>query len=111
MSALVEVTNAFKVALLLVLVASTRNSRLDGLYSARVIETVSVPGLIVSVAERELPFKLAVIVAVVAVWTCVVLTVKFAELAPAATVTLGGTVAAALLLDSRPWPPGLARST
>jgi hypothetical protein len=65
MRALLEVTYALNIALLLVLVASTRNSRLDGLYSARVIETVSVPGapgLMVSVAERELPFKLAVIV-------------------------------------------------
>jgi hypothetical protein len=48
----------------------------------------------------------AVIVTVVDAVTEVVETVKLALVAPAATVTLGGTVAAALLLDSvTPTPP------
>lgn len=75
--------------------------------SARVILTVSVlggggggavTGLIVSVALRVMPSKVPLIVALVIALTAVVLTVKFAEDAPAATVTLAGTVAAALLL-------------
>jgi hypothetical protein len=56
--------------------------------------------LIVSDAERVTPFSVALIVAVVAVFTAVVLTVKLPEDAPAATVTLAGTVADALLLAS-----------
>ena len=76
--------------------------------SARVILTVSVlgggggggaaTGLIVSVALRVMPLKVPLIVALVIALTAVVLIVKFAEDAPAATVTLAGTVAAALLL-------------
>ena len=75
--------------------------------SARVIRTVSVlgggggggavTGLIVSVALRVMPLKVPLIVALVTAFTEVVFTVKFAEDAPAATVTLAGTVAAALL--------------
>ena len=44
------------------------------------------------------PLKAAEIVAVVVALTAVVLTAKLAEEAPAATVTLAGTVADALLL-------------
>ena len=104
----VEVTNTRSVAELLVLVASTRKARLPESYSARVIRTVSVAGggggggavteLIVSDAERVTPLKAAEIVAVVVALTAVVLTAKLAEDAPAATITLAGTVADALLL-------------
>src|SRR5687767_6690727 len=101
----VAVTNTRRVALLLVLVASTRNVRLSLSNSARVILTVSVlgdggaaTGLIVSVALRDMPLRVPLIVAAVIALTVVVLIVKFAEDSPAATVTLGGTVAAALLL-------------
>lgn len=66
--------------------------------------TVSVDGggadaeLIVSVALRVTPFNVALIVAVVAAVTDAVAIVKVADDDPAATVTLGGTVAFALLL-------------
>ena len=90
------------------LVASTRKMRFELSNSARVILTVSVlgggggggaaTGLIVSVALRVMPLKVPLIVALVIALTAVVLIVKFAEDAPAATVTLAGTVAAALLL-------------
>jgi len=55
-------------------------------------------GLIVSVALRVTPLKAPLIVALVVALTAVVLIVKLAEDAPAATVTLAGTEAAALLL-------------
>lgn len=104
----VAVTNTRRVALLLVLVASTRRTRFELSYSARVILTVSVLGggggaatvLIVNVALRVVPPNEPLIVALVVALTAVVLTVKVAELAPAATVTLAGTEAAALLLVS-----------
>jgi hypothetical protein len=91
---------------LLVLVASTRKMRFELSNSARVILTVSVlgggggavTGLIVSVALRVIPSRVPLIVALVVALTVVVLIVKFADDAPAATVTLAGTVAAALLL-------------
>ena len=93
--------------MLLVLVASTRKTRLSLSNSARVILTVSVlggggalTGLIVSVALRVTPPNEPLIVALVVALTAVVLTMKLAELAPAATVTLVGTEAAALLLAS-----------
>ena len=100
-------TNTRSVALLLVLVASTRKVRFELSNSARVILTVSVlggggggaaTGLIVNVALRVRPLKVPLIVALVIALTVVVFTVKFAEDAPAATVTLAGTVAAALPL-------------
>jgi hypothetical protein len=91
--------------LLLVLVASTRKTRLSLSNSARVILTASVlgggsaaTGLIESAALRVMPLRVPLIVALTVALIVVVLTVKFAEEAPAATVTLGGTVAAALLL-------------
>ena len=56
--------------------------------------------VIVSVALRVTPPNEPLIVAFVVALTAVVLTVKLAELAPAATVTLAGTEAAALLLAS-----------
>ncbi len=108
----VEVTKACSFASARVLVASMRSVRLADSYSARAIETVSTDGvgvgagvgvveLIVRTAERDVPLRVAVTVAVVVAETCVVLTVKLADEAPAATVTLDGTDAAALLLDSR----------
>ena len=102
-------TNTCSVALLLVLVASTRKTRLALSNSARVILTVSVDGggggvvatgLIVSVALRVTPLKVPLIIALVVAVTVVVLTVKLADEAPAATVTLAGTDAAVLLLAS-----------
>ena len=95
--------------MLLVLVASTRNVRLPLSNSARVMRTVSVLGgggggaafvLIVSVALRVTPPNEPLIVALVVALTAVVLTMKLAEFAPAAIVTLAGTVATALLLAS-----------
>ena len=96
--------------MLLVLVASTRNVRLPLSNSARVMRTVSVLGggggggaafvLIVSVALRVTPPNEPLIVALVVALTAVVLTMKLADLAPAAIVTLAGTVATALLLAS-----------
>ena len=90
---------------MLVLVASTRSVCFELSNSARVILTVSVDGgggaetgLIVSVALRVTPLKVPLIVALVVAVTVVVFTVKLAEDAPAATVTLAGTEAAALLL-------------
>ena len=69
------------------------------------MRTVSVLGgggaafvLIVSVALRVMPPNVPLIAALVAALTEVVLMIKLAELAPAETVTLAGTLAAALLL-------------
>ena len=56
--------------------------------------------LIVSFALRVTPPNVPLIVALVVALTVVVLTVKLAEVAPAATVTLEGTEAAVLLLAS-----------
>ena len=78
-----------------------RSVRLAVSYSARVIVTVSVDedaGLIVSVELRVTPFRVALIVALVVEVTVVVLMLKVADVAPAGTVTLDGTVARALLL-------------
>ena len=57
-------------------------------------------GFSVSAAVRVTPAKAAVIVAVVAAVTAVVGAVNEALVAPAATVTVAGTLAAAALLDS-----------
>jgi hypothetical protein len=99
------VTNTSSVALLLVLVASTRKTRLSLSNSARVILNVSVLGgggaatvLIVSVALRVMPLRVPLIVALTVAVTVVVLIAKFADDDPAATVTLAGTEATALLL-------------
>ena len=103
MSWLVDVTNTWSVAVERELVASTRRVVFARSYSARVIEMVSAAGavaLIVSVATREVPLAVAVIRAEVAVLTCVVLMEKLVVVASAATVTLAGTRAAALLLDN-----------
>ena len=83
-----------------VLVASTRKVRFAISYSARVTETVSAVvdvGLSVSVAERVVAFKIALIVTLAGEVTDVVVVVKLADDAPAATVTLAGTDASALL--------------
>jgi hypothetical protein len=64
-----------------------------------VIETVSVPGgLIVKVAERDVLLRDAVIIALVVAGTCVVLMLKLLDCEAAGTMTLAGTIAAALLL-------------
>jgi hypothetical protein len=97
----VDVTNTRNVAVERVLVASTRSLRLPTAYSACVIETVSMPppaGLMVKVAERDVPLREAVIAALVVACTWVVVTLKVRDLDPAGTTTLFGTVAAALLL-------------
>ena len=96
-----DVTNTRNVAVERVLVASTRSLRCPLSYSARVIETVSAPpaaGLMVKVAERDVPLSEAVITALVVACTCVVLILKLLDCEPAGTVTLAGTVAAGLLL-------------
>lgn len=87
------------------LVASTRSVCFELSNSARVILTVSVvgggvvaTGLIVSVALRVTLLNVPLIIALVAAVTTVVLMLKVADVAPAATVTLGGTKAAPLLL-------------
>ena len=59
-------------------------------------------GLTVSTAERETALKVPVIDSAVEAVTDVVVTVKVALVAPAATVTLAGTVAAAVLALLRP---------
>ena len=105
-SAPLPLLNTCNVALALVLVASTRNTRLPESYSARVILTVSAvgggggafTGLIVSDALRVSPLNVPLIVAVVLADTAAVLTVNVADDAPAATVIEAGTVANALLL-------------
>ena len=58
----------------------------------------AVTGLIVSVPLRVTPLNVPLIIDVIVALTVPVLTVKLADDAPAATVTLAGTVAAALLL-------------
>ncbi len=67
--------------------------------------------MIVRSAVREVRLAVAVIVAEVVDVTCVVLRVKFAVIAPAATVRVAGRVAAALLLESwtvvAVWPRAL----
>jgi hypothetical protein len=77
---------------------------LDVSYSARVIVTVSLvedAGLIVSVALRVTPLRVALMVALVVEVTVVVLMLKVADDAPAGTVTLDGTGARTLLLLAR----------
>ncbi len=98
-----EVLKTCSVASERVLVASTRKLRLPDSYSAREIVTRSVvgaAGLIVSVAARVTPPRVALIVAPVVEVTVVVPTLKVAEDAPAGTVTVAGTEARALLLAS-----------
>src|ERR1051325_2197053 len=62
-------------------------------------------GITVSEADRLTPPKDAEMVTVVEVVTVLVLTVKVALVLPAATVTLAGTLAAPLLLDSATCAP------
>ncbi len=67
--------------------------------------TLALGGLTVSVAVRVTPASVAVMVAAVGVAVELVATVKVALAAPAATVTLAGTVAAAALLESATTEP------
>src|SRR5262245_21345092 len=100
MSAPVEVTKTCNVALALVLVASTFKILSATLYSARVTATVSagVAGDTVSVAVLVRRPNVAEMVTDVAAVTVLVVIVTVALLLPAETVTLGGTVAAVVLL-------------
>ena len=103
MSAPEDVTKAFKVAVELVLVAWTFSTWSDTTYSARVIVTVSVvpeleDGVTVMLAVALVPPPVAVMVAELGLVCTFVVTLKVALLAPAATVTLAGTVATAVLL-------------
>lgn len=97
----VAVTYARRTAVEFVLVASTRSMRLPASYSARWIATLSaawVAGFTVRTAERVVPPPVALIVALLAVVTVLVVTVNVVLVAPAGTVTLAGTVATAVLL-------------
>src|ERR1051325_6782519 len=79
-----------------------RSLRLPTAYSASVIETVSRPpaaGVMVKVDERDVPLREAIIAALIVVCTCAVLMLKLLDCEPAGTVTLAGTLAAALLLE------------
>ena len=70
-----------------------------GVHSARVMVTVSAAaGITVSVAVRETMPRVPVMSALVVTDTGMVVTVKLAEIAPAGTVTLAGTVATESLL-------------
>ena len=65
------------------------------------METVSAPpaaGLMVKVAERDVPLSEAVMTVLVVACTWVVLMLKLLDCEPAETVTLAGTMAAGLLL-------------
>jgi hypothetical protein len=112
------VAYAFSVAVTLVLVASTRSSRFELVYSARVIETVSaaggggggtVVGLIVSVAVRLTPLYVAVMVAVVFAVTALVVMSAMLLCEPAGIVRVDGTLAAVLLLASETAAPPARR--
>ena len=95
----VDVTKTWSVALALVLVASTRSSFLEAVYSALVTPTVSAcAGVTVRVADRVTPPPVAETRTLVDAVTAFVVTVKVAPVAPAGTVTLAGTVATAVLL-------------
>src|SRR5262245_49567739 len=102
MRAPVEVTKPCSVALALVLVASTFKIWSATLYSARVTATVStgVAGDTVRVAVLVRPPNVAEMVTDVEAVTVLVVTANVAPLLPAGTVTLGGTVAAVVLLLS-----------
>ena len=117
-SAFVEVTYAFSVALAFVLVASTRSSRFAAVYSARVTETVPVAegggggggaalGLTVSVRLSVTPAYAAVIVTAVVVLTAFVVTSAMLLCDPAGIVSIDGNEAAALELDSETTAPPL----
>ena len=93
----VEVTKTCKVASARVLVASTRRRRLEVVDSARADgDRLARPEL--SEALRETLPRVAVMRALVVTDTGMVVTVKLAEVAPAGTVTLAGTIATELLL-------------
>src|SRR5262249_40824680 len=111
-NALLEVTYAVKVAVVLVLVASTRSWPVDCVYSARVTATLSCAGggadVTVNVALALALFKVALITAEPLAVTALVVTVNEALLAPAGMTTLAGTVATAelLLANDTVTPPG-----
>src|SRR5439155_7502151 len=99
----VAASKTCSVALLLVLVASTRSCFVARVNSARVMVTVSASATAatVSVADCVTPPAVAEMAAVVDAVTVLVVTMKVALVNPAGTVTLAGTVAeTALLLAS-----------
>src|SRR5207244_400563 len=103
MSAPEDVTKAFKVAVELVLVAWTFSTWSATTYSARVTLTVSVvpeleDGVTVMLAVALVPPPVAVMVAELGLVCTFVVTLNVALVPPAATVTLGGTLAAVLPL-------------
>src|SRR2546427_2696003 len=100
-SAPVEATKTCNVAAELELVAVTLSRRSPAAYKACVIETVSVvadDGDTVRTAVRVAPPNVAEIVVELEAVTAFEVTLKVALVAPAGTVTLTGTVAAAVLL-------------
>ena len=77
-----DVTKTCIVAFVRVLVASTRKTRFETVYSARSILTVSPAGVTVSVASRDVPFKEARMVAAICEETEAVVTVNVAAVLP-----------------------------
>src|SRR3954454_23206383 len=103
MAAPVASLSARSVAVALVLVASTRSSRLAESYWARVTRTVSavggggggggpLDGLTVIVADRDVPPPVAVIVTLCWLVTLLVVTVNVPVLEPAGTEAEAGTL-------------------
>src|SRR5207245_10841907 len=100
-SAPVEATKTWSVAVELELVAVTLSTRSPAAYKASVIETVSVvadEGDTVRIAVRVAPPNVAEIVVELEAVTAFDVTLKVALVAPAGTVTLTGTVAGLVLL-------------
>src|SRR5215213_4193571 len=97
-----EVTKARSVASAREPLASTRSVRFDESYSALCTETVSAlacGGLTVNVAVRVTPPETALTVTAEGEVTGLVLTPKVADVEPAATVTLAGTLASVLPVE------------
>jgi hypothetical protein len=128
------VTLAGKVATLMLLLESVTTPPPEGAWPERVTvpwdvlppltlvglsvsdeSVTAVAGVMVSVACCELPPSVAVMAAVVTLVTVCVVTAKDAVVLPAGTVTLTGTLAAPLLLESvttaPPVPAGPVRVT
>src|SRR4051812_20407784 len=105
MRAPVASLNAVRVAVALLLVASTRSARMLAVYSARVTVTRSLAGAAAGVTVRrpvtsDEPLADAVTSTGVEAATVCVVAVKVALVWPEGTLTLAGTVTAAFGLDS-----------